>query len=150
MGDRCYMHVTCRRQDMGRFEALGFALEYESGPESLVVEMADPEANYAHSGEMPVNIPYTAFNGAGSEYCEYRMACDGKQYREVCGNSSGFVIDWDYKKNGPARKSLAQIRHYLAVQTRASQFLQEPHHHAFSIETRLCIHCGVHADQIKT
>ena len=48
MGDRCYMSVTCRREDMARFEELGFEVEFETSPESLVVEMVDQEANFGH------------------------------------------------------------------------------------------------------
>jgi len=150
MSDRCYMHVTCRRQDRDRFEALGFVLEYESGPESLIVELADPEANYAHTGELPTNIPYSAYNGPGSEYGECKMVCDGEEFVEVCATRDGFVVDWDFKADQPTEKSLAQIRHYLAVQKRAAKFLQEPHTHAFCLENNLCIHCGLHADAVQT
>ena len=61
MGDRCYMHVTCRRQDRETFEALGFNLEFESSPDSPLIEMADEEANYAHTGDLPTTLPFRFF-----------------------------------------------------------------------------------------
>jgi len=150
MSDCCYVHVTCRRQDMERFEALGFHLEFESTSQSVIVELADEEANYAHTGELPTDIPYTAWNGKGSEYGDYKMACDGEEFVEVPASQDGFVVDWDYKTEQPTPQSLDIIRQYLAVHKRAAKFLQEPHHHEFSIENRLCIHCGVHADAVET
>ena len=151
MGDRCYMSVTCRRQDKKRFEALGFHLEFERTPESLVIEMVDEEANYAHANDMPKDIPYTAWNGPGSNYGDGKMACDGKTFVEVGANNDGFVVDWDYKKSQPTRQSLKIIRHFIKIQQRAEKIIKElhqkePHEHIFSPKTKLCHHCGIHAD----
>ena len=152
MGDRCYMSVTCRRQDRARFEELGFDLECESSPESLVIEMADEEANYAHTDEMPTNIPYYGINGAGSNYAAGDSACDGKEYAEVeTGQSSGFMVCWDYKKSRPTPQSLKNIRNFIKIQQRAKQIIKrlrqkEPHNHRFSPHTHLCNYCGIHAD----
>jgi hypothetical protein len=150
MGDRCYMSVTCRRQDRDRFEKLGFVLEFEQSPDSLVIEMADQEANYALAGQLPTNIPYTAWNGAGSNYGDGKMACDGKQYAEVSAHQDGFVLDWDYEKMRPEPKSVQRVRHYIAIYQRAGQILsklrqKEPHKHVFSPHTNLCYYCGIHA-----
>ncbi len=150
MGDRCYMHVTCRREDVAQFEELGFHLEFESSPESLVVEMADEEANYAHTDEMPTHIPYIAWNGKGSEYGECKLVCDGQEFIEAPATSDGFVVAWDYRTNQPKPESVATIQQYIAVHQRAAKFLQEPHNHAFNIQTHVCIHCGVHADAVET
>ncbi|NBU11829.1 MAG: hypothetical protein EBS84_22995, partial [Proteobacteria bacterium] len=68
MGDRCYMQVTCRRQDIPEFEALGFHLEFEQSPDSPIVELIDEEANYAHADQLPTDIPFTAWHGAGGNY----------------------------------------------------------------------------------
>lgn len=124
MGDRCYMHVTCRRQDRQKFEALGFELEFELSFECSIIEIADEEANYAHSGELPTDIPFLAWHGAGSNYGDGRMACDGKNRAEVSGNEDGFVVKWDSKKGKPTSQSLRRIRRYLAVHDRVRRMFQ--------------------------
>lgn len=152
MGDRCYMSVTCRREDKARFEELGFVLEAESSSESLVIELADQESNYAHADQMPANIPYYGIFGAGSCYGAGNIACDGKEYAEVeTGHDGGFVVDWDYRKQKPQSKSLKRIRHYISVDKKARSIIKalrqkEPHQHLFSPTTNLCHHCGIHAD----
>jgi hypothetical protein len=145
------MSVTCRRQDQSRFEELGFHLEYEPSPESLIVEMVDEEANYAHANDMPTDIPYTAWHGAGGNYGDGKIACDGKDYEEVAANNDGFVVDWDYQKMKPKPQSIKQVRHYLKVHQRTERIIKalrqkEPHEHRFSPHTNLCNYCGIHAD----
>ncbi len=152
MGDRCYMSVTCRRQDRDRFEAIGFHLELETSPESLVIEMSDEEANYAHTGEMPTDIPYYGINSAGDNYSAGDCACDGKEYAEVeTGQNSGFIVAWDYKTSEPTPQSLDNIRHFIGIQQQAEKIIRElrqsePHEHVFSPHTHLCHRCGIHAD----
>ena len=53
MGDYCYMQLTCRRQDVPRFEKLDF-VELEDGPTADTCVMHDEQANYANNGKMPV------------------------------------------------------------------------------------------------
>ncbi|MEQ2009756.1 MAG: hypothetical protein ABMA26_23470 [Limisphaerales bacterium] len=115
MGDRCYMQVTCRRQDIPEFEALGFHVEFEQSPDSPIVELIDEEANYAHADQLPTDIPFTAWHGAGGNYGDGKIACDGNHYAEVSANRDGFVVSWDEATNQPAQESLASIRDYLAV-----------------------------------
>jgi len=152
MGDRCYMSVTCRRQDKETFEALGFHLEFETSPESPVIEMVDEEANYAHSGEMPANIPYYGSHGSGDNYAAGDLACDGKKYAEVeTGHGSGFMVGWDHQKSKPTPQSLKNIRQFIRIQQRAQKILnklrqKEPPQHRFSPHTNLCVKCGIHAD----
>src|ERR1051325_8192342 len=98
MGDRCYMEVTCRRKDVKCFEDLGFAMQdwNNENPDSPTVVMVDEEANYAHSGRMPTNIPYHGHNGAGGCYGESAFACDGERFAEVeAGHDGGYVVAWD-------------------------------------------------------
>ncbi len=118
MGDRCYMQITCRRQDQDKFAALGFTAQDWDNPEpnSAVIVMVDEEANYAHASELPRDIPYYGFNGAGGNYGDGVCACDGKQLAEQeTGHEGGFVVDWDDARNRPALKSLQAVRRYLAV-----------------------------------
>lgn len=124
MGDRCYMQVTCRRQDQSTFEALGFHVEFEQSPDSPIVELIDEEANYAHADHLPTDIPFTAWHGAGGNYGDGKFACDGNHYAEVSANRDGFVVRWDEATNQPAQESLARIRDYLAIH----QTVQEMFH----------------------
>lgn len=125
MGDRCYMTITCRRQDAPRFEELGFCIQ-EDGPTGHTCEMVDEEANYAHSGDLPTDIPYYGENGVGGNYGAGVVACDGTRYAEKdCGHDGdgSFVVEWDFKKNRPTASSLAHIRHYISVKRAAENLL---------------------------
>jgi len=151
MGDRCYMSVTCRRQDLARFEKLGFQIEPVEDQNTPVIEMVDEEANYAHTDEMPTDIPYTAEYGAGGNYGEGKIACDGKVLAEVAAWNEDFVVSWDFKQSRPAKHSLKDIRQFIRVKQRVDRILKklrasEPRQHRFSPTTHLCIHCGIHAD----
>jgi hypothetical protein len=145
------MSVTCRREARGKFEALGFVLESDPLPECPVIEMVDEQANYAHSGKMPTDIPYYGTNGSGSNYGAGDCACDGKEYAEVeTGHGSGFMVSWDYKKSRPTPASLTNIRRFIRVHQRAQNLLKKlraktPHTHVFSPHTQLCNFCGISA-----
>ena len=115
MGDRCYMQVTCRRQDQAQFEELGFHLDFEQSTNSPIVELIDEEANYAHADHLPAEVPFLASHGAGGNYGDGRIACDGEHYAEVGATSDGFLVAWDYKTNQPTPQALANIRDYLAI-----------------------------------
>ena len=119
------MSVTCRRQDQKRFEDLGFNLEFESSPESPVIEMVDEEANYAHANDMPTNIPYYGINGAGDEYSAGGYACDGRGYAEVeTGQGGGFELDWNFRYGLPMLQSILRVRRYLKIRRRAELVLR--------------------------
>lgn len=150
MGDRCYMHVTCRRQDKDRFDQLGFEQEFEPSDDSPVIEMTDQEANYAHADEMPSDIPYLAWHSSGDNYGEGRIACDGTHHAEVGATSDGFVVAWDHAQNEPIARSVEDIRHYIAVEQTVRERFEslraiQPHarhEHRFNTSTRRCILCG--------
>jgi hypothetical protein len=114
MGDRCYMSVTCRRQDRERFEHLGFELQFESSPENPIIEMVDEQANYAHANDLPTDIPYYGMNGSGSDYGAGEMACDGMEYAEV-ERGGGFVICWDFETQQPTPQSVEKTRQFIAI-----------------------------------
>jgi hypothetical protein len=113
MGDRCFMSVVCRRQDASIFEELGFDLHHEDKPDTAVIEMWDAEANYAHSGDMPKDIPYYGHHYEGGDYGAHKFVCDGSVYAEAaCGHNAGYVVLWDAKRNRPEPRSLRVIRAY--------------------------------------
>ncbi|MEQ2009767.1 MAG: hypothetical protein ABMA26_23525 [Limisphaerales bacterium] len=120
------MQVTCRRQDQSRFEALGFQLDFEQNAQTPVIEMTDEEANYAHQGRLPADVPFLAAHGPAGNYGDGFVACDGKRYADVeAGHDGGFVVRWNEAKDEPDRSSLAAIRTYRAVRKRVlAQFKQ--------------------------
>lgn len=122
MGDRCHMTVTCRRADMALFEELGFVPDDED--DSPVVGMTDEEANYGHANDLPTTVPFLAQHEAGGNYGPYLFACDGKQLIEVPGSEHGFAIEWDYHEGEPTAKSIAEIRHYLALRKKVQRWFQ--------------------------
>jgi len=93
MGDRCYMTVWCRPQDVATFTAIGFIEEKRT---EFYVHMVDEQANYAHSGDMPTDIPYTASHASGGDYGSAMLACDGERLVEIeTGHSGGVVMAVD-------------------------------------------------------
>ena len=112
------MGITCRRQDQGRFEALGFAVQDWNNPtsDSATIVMVDEEANYAHCSTLPTDIPYHGVHGPGGDYGSGAYACDGKDYAEVeTGHGGGFVVDWNEATKRPLTRSLRAVRRYLTV-----------------------------------
>lgn len=78
MGDRCHMAITCRECDADRFVDLGFVNQIDA-PADLpgCVVLEDFEANYAHEGDLPEDIPYFGGHGPGDGYNSHVVACDG-------------------------------------------------------------------------
>ena len=120
MGDRCYMTVTCRRQDIPRFEQLGFTVSDDRG--GHVVELEDDSANYAHHGDLPLDIPWTGCNTEGGNYGRADHACDGKTYLECSTDHDGnLTIGWDTQRNAPHPKDIAYVRRFLKLQKRVEE-----------------------------
>lgn len=148
MGDRCYMSVTCRRQDKARFEELGFVVEFDENKNTPAIEMVDEQANYAHNDQMPAEIPYYGSYGSGSNYGPGFVVCDGKLYEEVPASNDGFVVEWNHRLNKPTLQSLNRIRRYLRIEKRVKKrfkALEIRKEHLFSTETHNCIKCGISA-----
>ena len=125
MSDRCYMEITCRPQDQERFEALGFVAQDWKQESPALVILVDEEADYAHSGNLPPDVPYHGFNGPGGNYGQGALACDGKTYAEVeTGHGSGFVVDWNDCTRRPSSRSLQSIRRYLRVRQQVREIFE--------------------------
>ena len=123
MSDRCYMQLTCRRQDQAQFEAMGFHLEFADTQPSAILELIDTAADNAHRHELPLDIPFLAMHEAGEHYAGRCLACDGKCLVDAPATSEGFVIQWDEAKRRPNEQSLSRIRRYLEVRNRVRQWL---------------------------
>lgn len=92
MGDRCYMELQCRAQDVARFKELGFT---PTGLRFAVAQLSGDEMNYAcydqlndlaHDG-----IPFYGWHGNGGDYGANLYASDGRacDWIEVCPHSHG-------------------------------------------------------------
>lgn len=131
MGDRCYMTLTCRRQDAPRFEALGFHPEFANSDDDdpqdplAPVKLVDEEANYAHHGNLPTDVPWVGHSANGDSYGPSDYACDGRRLLDVAtGEEGGYVVGWDIRKNQPNRKDLAAIRRFIAHEKRVNRLLK--------------------------
>jgi len=127
MSDRCYMQLTCRRQDKKRFEDLGFVAQCWANPDktTFTVEMVDGEADWAHANELPKDVAYVGFNGPGGNFGDGVFACDGKVYAEVdTGHNGGFVVEWDESKGQPTAGSLRAVRSYLTIRARVLELFK--------------------------
>ena len=126
MGDRCYMQVTCRREDLPRFEPLGFRLEFEQTTNCPIVELVDEEANSAHNGDLPTDVPFLASHGPGGNYGSGLIACDGKCFAEVeAGHEGGFVLWWTKASNRPTAESVKSVQRYLAVHRQVQRLFHQ-------------------------
>ena len=118
MGDRSHMVIYCRKQDVERFQKLGFKLGFdESADDKVVVEMEDDQANHGNAGEMPADIPYFGWYAAGVSFYARQLACDGKVYAEaLCMNDGTLVIrlDEDGSTNALDVKAAELYREVLA------------------------------------
>jgi len=123
MGDRSHMVVYCRKQDVKRFEKMGFGWSSEDEtPKGIIAEMED-EANYGHDGEMPKDIPYFGWYAAGMNFDAHQLACDGKVYAEaLCMNDGTLVVRLDEDGSTNALDMKA-AEHYREVLARAKETL---------------------------
>lgn len=133
MGDRCHMTVYCRPQDVPRFEELGFTAQIDPiPPDATEVEMIDEEANYAHFGDLPTDIPYHGWHHEGGDYGPAEFACDGTTYAEwETGHGiSGYVfpdLPDDLANPGPVyADTFQQFRAFKAISHTALTILN-PH-----------------------
>jgi hypothetical protein len=93
MGDRCHMTIYCRPQDTARFEELGFTAQIpETAFNDGTVEMLDEEANYAHHGSLPTDIPWTGSHHEGGNYGPAELHCPGE----------GRIWEWETNTNHSA------------------------------------------------
>jgi len=127
MGDRAYVRLTCRQEDAGRFEQIGFVEDCTEG--ELAVSMVDEEANYAHYSELTelakASVVFCGWHDAGGGYDGAMFASGGDgQYYDVLStsqeslpllrvNSEGAILEGDldgvreyYSALACARKAL--------------------------------------------
>lgn len=127
MGDRCYMTVTCRREDAHLFTCydLGFSIMDEDWNTGSIVQLEDIEANYAHCGDMPTSIPYYGSHTAGDTYGEGVFACDGGPMIDECEATCDFPVVLMGMDGTLDPQSHLRARYYLAAYHKAKAILEK-------------------------
>jgi hypothetical protein len=143
MGDRCYMQLTLRREDLDRF---GKVLKEPAGsrwwnedlgePAPGIVEIAIHEANYALWDERELaagdGIPFFGNHGEGGDYTGYEFASlDGRQLEAYTDRQGLLCVQIDERMR--LLTDLGHIREYLE-ERRAVQ-------HLFGIPPRVDEYC---------
>ena len=124
MSDRCYAEVTCRKEDAGRFEELGFKVNDQGRIPGTVV-LLDYEADYGHCDDLPKDIPYCGWHGPGDNYGPQAFACDRKQYVEAETMNDGSLAVCVSDKGRLDRRMLRWARKYQECLKRAREALKK-------------------------
>ena len=122
MSDRCYMEVRCKKEHAPIFEKLGFVIRDEDYAPGIV-ELADEQANYAHSGDMPNEVPYFGWHDAGGNYGPHAFACDGNGYVEAHMDPNGELVVRVSDRGQPNKTDTQGVREYVACLKRAKKAL---------------------------
>ena len=123
MGDRCYMEVRCLAKDKALFEELGFVSQDPEG--CVVIDMVDEEANYAHSSEMPTNVPWIAEADAGDEYSACASCCDGENSIEVSRDGEFIMVRFSPQLGQPYPKDVDAAKAYLECLKKVNKMFDE-------------------------
>ena len=136
MGDRCYMEIVCRREDVPLFEQVGFLLrggcsfrdgrlqcDYADEAGSAVVHLSQDEANYACQvgsgsagfGLLPKGVPFYGTHSAGGDYGDGVFATLGRSldYATALQNSSAPAVELHPITGKIDPRRLRAARHYL-------------------------------------
>jgi len=125
MGDYCRMTVYCLPQDTKPFEDLGFGKE--GTDEDGVVEMLDPQANHAHCGDLPTNIPWFGRHTEGEEYGPANLAClgDGEVHeQEINIAGDGCVFPCPVKTPALFHRAVAEYHTLYEKFTKAERIVR--------------------------
>jgi hypothetical protein len=128
MGDRCHMTIYCRPQDTARFEELGFTTQiFETAFNDGTVEMLDEEANYAHSGVLPTDIPWTGSHHEGSDYGPAELHClgDGIVHEWQCATQmrDGYIFPNPILESEDFITAIARFHTFHETRNQALQLL---------------------------
>ena len=95
MGDRCGVELLCHRNDVKRFEDIGFVKVDWGEKSDTLVRMFEEEANYGAESELQTladnGVVFIGASGAGDEYSACVFASDGKRF--VSANSAADTIE---------------------------------------------------------
>jgi uncharacterized protein (DUF779 family) len=124
MGDRCYMQITLRKQDLEahkeEFEEL-FTESFEPSPDGSV-GIYDAEANYSYGvsdryfGQLPRGVPFYGGHGRGDNYRPSQFATDGVTIR--CAETSSddgdeFAIEFNQETGEPNPGEVQRVKEFI-------------------------------------
>ena len=124
MSDRCYVEATCRKEDAGRFEEIGFKAN-DKGRIPGTVVLVDYEADYGHCDDLPRDIPYLGWHGPGANYGPQAFACDGKHYVEAETMNDGSLAVCVSDRGKLDKRMLKWAQEYQACLKRAKEALRK-------------------------
>lgn len=128
MGDRCYLEITLRREDLSRFAPHIDATPEEEWWDRLEEEEDRPgvvtasvyEANYAWYDERmnaaKANIPFYGYHAEGGEYGSYAFASwAGKLHEAPLSHDGYLVLAVDENLKPITAKARRHLRQYVAA-----------------------------------
>jgi hypothetical protein len=125
MSDRCYMEITCRAADVERFTDIDFHVIEEQ--ENGLLLMVDEEANYGHVSDIPKDLVYFGFAGAGGSYDACAFACDGQTYLEVLSLEHDDAFGVSFNGTGEPKQtgscSLEDVKGFIQHRNKVKQTL---------------------------
>lgn len=128
MGDRCYLEITLRREDLSRFAPHIDAAPDEEWWDHLDEEQDRPEivtasvyeANYAWYDERmnaaKADIPFHGYHAEGGEYGSYAFASwAGKLHEAPLSHEGDLVLAVDENLKPISAAARRQLRQYVAA-----------------------------------
>ena len=128
MGDRCFLEITLRREDLSRFAEHVNAAPEEEWWDYLTEEEECPgvvtasvyEANYAWYDERmnaaKVDIPFHGYHAEGGEYGSYAFASwAGKLHEAPLSHEGDLVLAVDENLKPITAKARRHLRQYVAA-----------------------------------
>jgi hypothetical protein len=131
MGDRCVVSLTCREQDVAKFEALGFERdEWSYDKDGLGVYMIGEEMNYAATTELETlaqeGVPFYGSHGAGGEYTENIFAAANGE--SVWVEHLNYLPAVAVNRDGTIDPSYLEYAHiYFRLEAAAKALIEEAH-----------------------
>ena len=128
MGDRCYLEITLRREDLSRFAPHIDATAEEGWWDRLDEDDANPgivtasvyEANYAWYDERmnaaKADIPFYGYHAEGGEYGSYAFASwAGKLHEAPLSHEGDLVLAVDESLKPISAKARRHLRQYVGA-----------------------------------
>ena len=128
MGDRCYLEITLRREDLSRFAPHIDAAPEEKWWDNLDEEEGHPdvvtasvyEANYAWYDERmnaaKADIPFYGYHAEGGEYGSYAFASwAGKLHEAPLSHEGDLVLAVDSNLKPISAAARRQLRQYVTA-----------------------------------
>jgi hypothetical protein len=130
MGDRCWIQVTVRTQDVAVAANILDPSDDAESHDDGTTTLLDGEADYGWSTELQdlaerKHIPFVGCHGAGDEYGAQEFCSDGQTYHEIPEGPMVLALIHDDGAVEIDEDSLGEIKEYAATLTRARKLLYD-------------------------